>query len=827
MEIGSKLIDSMCFGIAIHRTKQFVASLMLSAAPLLCNAQENELTENGFSGLDDLTGCTFEQLKENITADQVYSTDDMSKIFFIYNVKTGKFLRAGSYWGTHVSMKDVPLPLWTKSATNSSCVNFAQDLTTGQGHYLKWAEGSNSTTDYGIYIDRSRNDSYGYDGWFFEPVTDAEDASIAKKNTYRLYTYKKSTYTSSDDKYYLCVNGDQIDQDKNCGAATMTRIETDGNVGYETWRIFSMQQIYDLQEKNLDNMTSSLEISFKLKCPGFARGDNNIGEWKTYAWGAGTDAKVRFGLEQLYDSPKVSVGGSVASVDRGGSDYDYIGDFTNYTFTHDNNNDRTFSDKADYQRHMGKYFCADARNVRGTIYQDVKVNHAGTYVIECKAYSTTPQAKLFAGLVDPTNSKNTLTETLRQTVLSQVAYMPETEQEALHTSEMNMDYAGKEFYGSRKYINSVIVRVPSDVAEEERIIRFGIMIGDADNTTPESGEWTVFDDFRLLFANKETDDDLILDEDRDNLDYLTYATNYRNKTLHLNKSFGKDMWNSLVLPVDLTVDQFRQAFGANARIAELTALTNNEIQFKTKEIADDKTETGNGSKVILEAYKPYIIFPTKDLTKETNPVYKSHVTETSTGGSEKHIITVKANHIDISNVSMKTNDNNENDLSNMDTDTWTSKLNTAGDGTITAYATFARTFGQATQDETTGIYTISNKSQIISGRDNLVGSYFFDQGNMYYSDSRPRGLRGFSCWFKPTATAAQPAPVRLFLDGIQQDASLSGIGELDFGCESSANICNYADGVYNMNGQLLRQDSSTGNLPKGVYIIKGKKIVID
>lgn len=42
------------------------------------------------------------------------------------------------------------------------------------------------------------------------------------------------------------------------------------------------EDIYNLQNKNTENMTKSIDLSFMLKCPGFQRGDNDIANWKTY-----------------------------------------------------------------------------------------------------------------------------------------------------------------------------------------------------------------------------------------------------------------------------------------------------------------------------------------------------------------------------------------------------------------------------------------------------------------------------------------------------------------------------------------------------------------
>ena len=52
--------------------------------------------------------------------------------------------------------------------------------------------------------------------------------------------------------------------------------------------------------------------------------------------------------------------------------------------------------------------------------------------------------------------------TIYATILGQTNYMSEQEKKALHIEDQNMDYAAKEFYGSHKYFNSVLVQVPSE-----------------------------------------------------------------------------------------------------------------------------------------------------------------------------------------------------------------------------------------------------------------------------------------------------------------------------------------------------------------------------
>lgn len=805
-------------GISKRKAKLFVTALMVAATAQTCFAQ------NAIEGVQDLVGKTITDLRSGTTEVDKYPHEGLTKIFFLYNVKTGQFFNAGGYWGTEGTMRDYPLKLWAKTpGSGDNTIRFAMELKTNQGEYIKWA-GGNKTQDYGVFIDRylkseTTQDSYSSDDWYFEKST-----SNTNKNTYKIYTYKTS---SSTQKYYMCVCGDIVD------VKTANDINKSYK-GYDEWRIFSMDQIVALQQENLDALKNSLELSFKLKCAGFSRGDNELNTWKMYPWGLGTGAIARFGLERLYDHPQNLVANPTVPITLDRDKDFHVNDFsTSYKFKYDNTTtteEKTFTGNEDYQRWLGKYFCADVKNVRGIIYQEVEIKNNGVYVVECKGYSNTEKAKLFATIVTMgTDGKWTDTGDgqIRSTVLSQISYMPAAEQTALHTSEKNMDYAGQNFYNSRKYINNVLVNVEGVDDTHRKAIRFGIMVGSKDDATPVNGEWTVFDDFRLLFANKVANEDLVLDEDRDNLSYLQHETTYRNRTLHLNKTLVKDKWNSLVLPVDLTIDQFRNAFGANARIAKLTKLAANEIMFESDKNLDNLVTTPDKNTIVLEAYKPYIIFPTKVMNNETNAKYTAKLTKKANGSAAAdnfEYVTIKANHIEIPNVTMKyTEDGSvfKNDLTNMNTNNWTSTLNT-GDGTITAYGTFARTFGVAEQNTETGVWEYKKKDNILSDRDDLIGSYFFYEGNMYYSDKRARGLRGFSCWFKPNNGTTKAT---LFLDGVQQEGGLTDIGEITFEPQNES-MERFANGIYNMNGQLVKAGTSMAGMPKGIYIVNGKKVVV-
>lgn len=814
-----------------------VALLFVIGGSLQVQAEDTNTNGTHIAGIESLKGCSETDVRNAAISDNTFP-DKPSQIFFLYNVKTGLLLNAGGYWGTHVSLKEYGMPLWIH-IDKDKWIHLAQKFDSkdklGEGNYLEYETGKKPEENNGVFIDRAylytEKSFFGITkttivrrGWTLEAVN-------GKANTYRLYTYSNTSNTSDNfdetKKYYLIAAETQGDVDKNCGA--VAEGSTEIAKGYDEWRFLSYQQILDLQVKNSDNIISSIDLTFRLKCPSFSRENAAMSNWKAYQYGRSKEGKIRLGLEHYYKS---YVNSDVTTAGYCTIDEAYTNEFENiesYTFP-DGSNAIKFTGNEDYERHCGKYYCADAKNFRGTIYQDVTVSHGGAYVIECKGFSTTTKAKLYACLVKSDNTADTLT--MHATILGQTDYMSAQEKKALHIEEQNMDYAAKEFYGSHKYFNSVLVQVPKDGGT----IRFGIEIGTQKDKDPVEGEWTVFDDFRLLYTSRTTDGDLVLDQDRDNLNYLKDCSNtYKSVTLHLNKTFDKDKWNGFVLPVSLTKDQLTQAFGPNVKLAKLDKLTSNEIQF----VSIDMSKAGNET-TVMEAYVPYIIFPTKHAEQEQTPAYTALLSKIVNGQAKDERVIIGKNHIDIPNVTFTVNKDNKNDLTNMNTKKCTTNSSivvdgsgtpfVSGNGTMTAFGTFARTFGKGTQNTNKdnndyGKWTITDKSTIIEGRSDLTGCYFFSNGKMYSSAKRARGLRGFSVWFAPeSASDGNPAkPANVFLDGVSLDQT-TGISPIIYG-EEESRIDRFAHGIYSLNGQLISNSSSLDGLPSGIYILNGKKVI--
>lgn len=110
-------------------------------------------------------------------------------------------------------------------------------------------------------------------------------------------------------------------------------------------------------------------------------------------------------------------------------------------------------------------------------------------------------------------------------------------------------------------------------------------------------------------------DDLLVLDERKTLDV---KKSYKNARMLLRRTFTKSNdgakgWNSIILPVDMTAAQVKQAFGDGVQMAKFDRLDNNWIKFSTVVVA--------GEDVVLHKNTPYIIYPAHEPLK--NYSYKS------------------------------------------------------------------------------------------------------------------------------------------------------------------------------------------------------------
>ena len=696
--------------------------------------------------------------------------------FLLLNVRTEKFFNIGGAYGRHASLSNTGMYLWIwKNSTTQDTYN----IRTLQ-NYVKKTETVDNQYNYvqyyidskhdGVYLDcLPSNASYKY-GWKFEQA-DGYDAQTNK-------IYKISTYGDKNGNCrYLTATPD--DPEGNfCNAIS----ETPQNSEYQLWKLITLKEYYELFNASPSDLSSPIDATFLIQNPGFNYNRSNSEKWLVPQ----NPDNVRFGVEGFYKKKT-----------------------ENYYKGEASNND-------EYLYKNGKYFCGDIKERHNTeIHQLVTVDKAGWYIVRCNGFSNTNGlAKLFVNSF----------------------YVGKTASTTLNPLEANgpkdLLEAGKEFYND-KYENEVMIHLTTeDLANMGGFLIIGIKVENAN--TPATGEWTAFDNFRLLYAGESTNaPDLVLDENNPDLRYLTETIEeYKNCILHLNRSFELNKWNTLILPVNLTYGQMRYTFGDEVKLAKLYKLTPNSVRFKTVECDSDND-------VMLEAFTPYIIKPTKAAGE--NPAYMTPRLKNAEHGywldenesisyAEEGIgrytggkVSIKANHYDIQGVTLDRTLLNDN----LDKH-WVSKYTTSTTATdadnnkMVCKGTMAKTFyikdGKGYFYEDEGVK-----------RDDLHGDYFMNKGTMYKVPANKQyGLKAFRCWFELTNTTdkgtniTSPAKdVKLFINEIEDETT--GIGDI-ITDPAFSHVAYQYDGVYNLQGQLVRQGTSLEGLPQGIYIVKGKKV---
>lgn len=752
-------------------------------------ATESNGTENTIGGVDNLYGI--DPSSKNCTSNGTAETDG-DKIVCLYNVGAKKFLSIGGMWGTHASLDVTPYTIYMKLISDS------------EGTYRLESKVKGSKNLAYLGIDTMHNQVFMDQG--------AVDRSVIR--------FDKAKDYSETNKVYLVKIGNPTtlgyltaypgDEDKLCDYKKDVAQEDTPEYKNQEWKVITKNEYYLLFNTAPAHMKSVVDASFLIACPDFRVNDTDAQKWNITGKGNDlpTDWKrhVRFGDEHMYKQyDKLSSTGTK----------DWVG----YT-------DQT------HQQKYGQYFYCYTKGLRGfTFYQDVKVHKGGWFLLRCNGFSTAnsitkngkPLAHLFITVLDANN--NPIKEIYSAATLDGIS---QADAEALGNKDEGAGIGRAFFEG--KYENQVQIcldKAPNgnEISNDNPVtLRIGFYV-DSTESEADANELTAVDNFKLLYAGPRRNPELILDEESTDLRYLTEAKDeYKNTVLHLNRKLNANMWNSLILPVDLTWGQMKRTFGDAVKVAKLTALTEKSVQFVT-------VEPKNDDDVMVTAFEPYIVYPPYTQVKsapytvdrfytsegEDNTQWLGTDYKPTSDPNNRLTKTLKADHYDITMVSL----DREKLMQHVGTDTtWVSTKTfsaTGGGHGMVCKGTMAKTY---------------DNGEIISGRDNLNGDYFMYRGKLIQvphgdmADGKPYsyGLKAFRCWFELTGnTSAEVKPVSLFIDGVAD--STTGIDDIhgDTDCTSYKRGI---DGVFNMNGQMVRRGCSLEGLPKGLYVVNGKKIVI-
>lgn len=755
-------------------------------------ATENNGTENTIEGVDKLYGI--DPSSANCTSKGTAETDG-DKIVCLYNVGAKKFLSIGGKWGTHASLNVSPHSIYMIWNSGSQTY-FLQSKVTGSstGSYMGIFKDKDGTN--GVFMDRSENCAIR-----FEKAKDYSD-------TNKVYLVKIHTAKPPFDQLgYLTAYPN--DENKLCDYEASLATEDTLEYKNQEWKVITKNEYYLLFNTAPAYMKSPVDASFLLTCPDFRVNDTDAAKWLIGGENLPDDVKshVYFGDKKMYKT------------------YNIIG----------NTKDDAWTGRTEpHHQKYGQYFYCYTKGLRGfNIYQDVKVHKGGWYLLRCNGFSTAnssenidtnkkPLANLFITVLGADGKPN-------EKIYSAATLdgISQADAETLGNTYEGAGIGHAFFEG--KYENQVQICLDkaldgNEISDKNPVtLRIGFYVDPTPDGKPAvaEDELTAVDEFKLLYAGPRRNPELILDEESTDLRYLTEAADeYKNSVLHLNRKLNDNMWNSLILPVDLTWGQMKRTFGDAVKVAKLAALTENSVQFVT-------VEPQNDDSVMVRAFEPYIVYP--PYTETRSPAYTIEHFYTKEGednsewlgkdykpSSDKDnrlTMTIEKDHYDITMVSLDRKKLTEH----MDPKTWVSTKTFSGSGnqrTMVCKGTLAKTY---------------DNNGIISDRDDLNGDFFMYKGNLIQVPSGAKengelyqyGLKAFRCWFELSGTSA--SSVSLMIDGVEDSAT--SIDDIH-GSSNSTSYKRGIEGVFNMHGQMVRRDNSLEGLPKGMYVVNGKKVII-
>lgn len=755
-------------------------------------------TENTIGGVDNLWGI--DPSSANCTSNGTKETDG-DRIVWLYNVGAKKFLSIGGKWGTHASLNVSPYSIYMRW-NGSSSTYFLQNKVEGSrtGQYMGIFTDKDGVN--GVFMDRNENCAIRF--------VKAKDYSDKNK----VYLVEINSFLPVTHLGYLTAYPN--DENKFCNYETNLAAEDTPEYKNQEWKVITKNEYYLLFNTAPAYMESAVDASFLITCPDFRIHDIGAANWKIGGVSSTTDVNshVRFGDETMYKTYD-----KVSNTQDGG--------FTGRTEAH--------------QQKYGKLFYCYTKGLRGfNIYQDVKVHKAGWYLLRCNGFSTAnssenitkngkPLANMFITVLDA--NKNPIKEIYSAATLDDISQADAYQLAQTHNGKAYEGAGIGHAFFEGEYENQVQIcldKAPNgkEITSDNPVtLRIGFYVDSTTESEADAKELTAVDNFKLLYAGPRRNPELILDEESTDLRYLTLATDeYKNSVLHLNRKLNDNMWNSLILPVDLTWGQMKRTFGDAVKVAKLAALTENSVQFVT-------VEPQNDDSVMVKAFEPYIVFPPYTQVKSAPYTVDRFYTSAGEDNSEwlgkdykpskdednRLTKTLKADHYDITMVSL----DREKLKQHVNTDTWESKIQfetiDGNYGKMVCKGTMAKTY---------------DNGKIIEGRDDLNGDFFMYKGKLIQVPSGNKdnggepysyGLKAFRCWFELTGNTTSGSSLSLMIDGVED--STTSIDDIH-GSSNSTSYKRGIEGVFNMHGQMVRRDNSLEGLPKGMYVVNGKKVII-
>lgn len=477
----------------------------------------------------------------------------------------------------------------------------------------------------------------------------------------------------------------------------------------------------------------------------------------------------------------------------------------------DPNTGETMTVGENRQQSYGGAWTANIHGARGSVVQTIPAKNMikeGWYRISCVGFTTTTKgiARLFAasGKGNNTTGSGATAQSEKFAIANlhriDAATGPATYVAAsklLDTPNVNTFDASVKVYVS-----------PTNEAKTTfETLSFGIQVGSAADDTQDADDnaWTCFDNFKIEYLGTPPNT-LILDEDQEDGAYINAQAADDDKTLqksvvYLHRTMNAGKWNSLVLPINLTVGQVKSIFGDQVHISKFFGAREDHPQ---RIVFDPITADRNDPDAIaIEAGKLYLVKPTADGGMPQKQTEKTFTYDGKTISVEDYYTIV--------GVTFK----QKKDVEGIN---YSARV----EGTKGS-----EEYGTAQQVQFVGTYVKCFDNNNIPANNIPANSYVLNGNNkggtagLWYYRTVPTNTKGFRGWLQSVNGQASKV-FEYEIEGVveQVNGNATAIDGIEAAQQHSANI-------YNLNGQLVRQGAtSTEGLPSGLYIVGGKKLVV-
>lgn len=335
----------------------------------------------------------------------------------------------------------------------------------------------------------------------------------------------------------------------------------------------------------------------------------------------------------------------------------------------------------------------------------------------------------------------------------------------------------------------VYVNVTADEDQETGTLRLGV------NKKGKEGRVYV-DNFGLYYIGQNEIGLDAYQRDVNKVDQNKYQQQY---PFHLSRKFvlsekdpinpenDKWNWNAITLPMDVYASQITETFGEDAKLCKLEGVNpqnKDQILFTPVDLSDY-------SKPAIERGGCYLICVTKGPEFPEGEEYKFLVKkENDPEQTSQDMVFPYGNIYTITGVSCP-----EGMVTPVD-----NTVEVTTDGGKLSYTYFYHRPGEKQGDTPVP-----------------AGSYVMSGGKMYHLPKAWDGLLG-TCWYITDMGTSSNSKV-LAIDGEGGTTDINGIVTEVPGDKAM-------EGVYNINGQKVADGTSLEGLPKGIYIVNGKKHVV-